>query len=536
MNILIIDALAANEGRRRFSRDAIGVGPRLLAGICKKNKIDSQITRVEDLIEEKTNSQIHDFDTILISAMSVDKIAVERVLRKIRKENEESLILLGGPILSEPEFLFKNEIDIGIAGEGEWILDNLMKNDFSVTAFLEDKSKDDYFWIKEGKSFLIEQKKRKNRKLFDEFRPSVDNITDYPDYWFSKVYVEVVRGCSNHYRGETVKELGGCSNCGNCDDLDTIKHGDCPEDIPPGCGFCSVSATFGAPLSKPMKLVENEIEALLNKGVKKIILSAPGFFDYYREPDNEPIFSPTFPPANNQKIDELLAKLAKIRDEQKHKCSIAIENAKPSLITPQIAEIVGKYLPKTTLSIGCETFDEIHSNKIGRPSKPSKALEAAKMFAENGINSQIYLIHSLPGETVQSLDITRKVIEKELGDFAEKITVYRYLPLPNSPFSETGATITHDRYLMKVKRDELKKTIISFNKYKKEQMIGEKIEVIVAEKDKTRENTFICYPLYSGPAISIQSEEKLLGKVVKVEISEMLSDKLVKGELVESIE
>ncbi|MCK5409763.1 MAG: hypothetical protein KAJ30_05810, partial [Candidatus Heimdallarchaeota archaeon] len=112
----------------------------------------------------------------------------------------------------------------------------------------------------------------------------------------------------------------------------------------------------------------------------------------------------------------------------------------------------------------------------------------------------------------------------------------RYLPLPNSPFFETGAKITHDRYLMKVKRDELKKTIISFNKYKKEQMIGEKIEVIVAEKDKTRENTYICYPLYSGPAISIQSEEKLLGKVVRVEISEMLSDKLVKGELVESIE
>ncbi|GAH51030.1 unnamed protein product, partial [marine sediment metagenome] len=75
------------------------------------------------------------------------------------------------------------------------------------------------------------------------------------------------RGCSNHYRGETVRELGGCSNCGNCDDLDTIMHSDCPEDIPPGCGFCSVSATFGAPLSKPMKLVKTEVEALLNKGV-----------------------------------------------------------------------------------------------------------------------------------------------------------------------------------------------------------------------------------------------------------------------------
>ncbi len=536
MSTLIIDALAANEGRRRFSRDAIGVGPRLLAGICLKNKLDSHIARVEDIIEGKMGSQIYEYNKILISAMSVDKIAVERVLNKIRKENAESLIILGGPILSEPEFLFRNKINIGVAGEGEWILDELIKKDFSVDAFLEDKNKEDYFWIKEGKSFLIEQKKRKNHNIFDEFKPSIDNIKDYPDYWFSKVYVEVVRGCSNHYRGETVRELGGCSNCGNCDDLDTIMSGDCPENIPPGCGFCSVSATFGAPLSKPIKLVENEIKALLNKGVRKIILSAPGFFDYYREPDNKPIYSPTYPPVNILKIEDLLSKLARIRDEQKHKCSIAIENAKPSLVTPQIAEIVGKYLPKTALSIGCETFDENHSNKIGRPSTPSKALEAAKLFVENGINSQIYLIHSLPGETVQSLDITRKVIEKELGDVAEKITVYRYLPLPNSPFSVTGAKITHDRYLMKVKREELKKAIINFNRYKKEQMIGEKIEVIIAEKDKVRKNTYISYPLYSGPAVSIESEEKLLGRVAKVEISKMLSDKLVKGEIIEILE
>ncbi|MCG3224545.1 MAG: hypothetical protein H7647_08770, partial [Candidatus Heimdallarchaeota archaeon] len=235
MSILIIDALAANEGRRRFSRDVIGVGPRLLAGICLKNNIDSQIARVEDIIEGKMESQIYDSNTILISAMSVDKIAVERALKKIREENAESLIILGGPILSEPEFLFTNEIDIGIVGEGEWVLDDLIKNDFSVNAFLEDKSKEDYFWTKEGKSFLIEQKNKKNLNAFDEFKPSVDNITDYPDYWFSKVYVEVVRGCSNHYRGEIVRDLGGCSNCGNCDDIDTIKHGDCPEDIPPGC-------------------------------------------------------------------------------------------------------------------------------------------------------------------------------------------------------------------------------------------------------------------------------------------------------------
>ncbi|MBY9002163.1 MAG: radical SAM protein [Candidatus Heimdallarchaeota archaeon] len=539
MNILIVDALAANEGRRKFSRDAIGVGPRLLAGICSRNKINSKITRIEDIIEGKYDNLINDYEIVFISAMSVDKTAVERGLNKLRKENVNCQIILGGPILSDPEFLFTHKIPIGVAGQGEWVLDDLIKNDFSISSFLEDKDKDEYFWVQEKDSFFIEQKRfsaTDSADIFNEFHPSIDHITDYPDYWFSKVYVEVVRGCSNHYRGETVRELGGCSDCGNCDSLDDITRGECPEDIPPGCGFCSVSAVFGAPVSRTLKMVSDEIEALLEKGARRIILSAPGFLDYYRDSNNKPIFSPTYPPANVKKIGELLSNLAGVRDKQEHKCSISIENIKPSLVTKEVAEIIGKYLPDTALSIGCETFDENLSNRIGRPSHPRKAIEAAKMFTDNGINSQIYLIHSLPGETVQALEITKKVIEEELHDIAEKITVYRYLPLPKSPFSKTGATISHERYLMKIKREELIEAIIKFNRIKKIGMKGKILEAIVAEKDRLRDKTYICYPLYSGPTISIESEENLLGRVAKVEISAMLSDKLVKGKIVEIIE
>lgn len=89
---------------------------------------------------------------------------------------------------------------------------------------------------------------------------------------------------------------------------------------------------------------------------------------------------------------------------------------------------------------------------------------------------------------------------------------------------------------MKIKRDELKKTIINFNKFKKEQMIGERIIVIIAEKDQVRKDTYICYPIYSGPAISIETTENYIGKVAEIEISKMLSDKLVKGEIIEILE
>ena len=533
VNIIIIDALAANEGRRKFSRDAIGVGPRLLAGVCLKNGINSKIARVEDILENKAKVKLIDYDCALISGMSVDKIAIERVINKIKNENNKMKLILGGPVLAEPEFLFKNEIDIGVAGEGEKILNDLIINDFSHDSFLEGKNKDEYFWVEEKKSFLVEQKKTDRTNIFHEFFPSTKHITDYPDYWFSKVYVEVVRGCSNHYRGDIVRELGNCSNCGNCDSLDDIKHGDCPEDIPPGCGFCSVSETFGAPLSRDIELISKEIRELFEEGVRKIILSAPGFLDFKRSLNDKPIFSPTYPPANEEKIKELLTELTEIRDEQELRCSIAIENVKPSLVTPTIARTIGDALPDTPISIGCETFDENHSRKIGRPSAAVKAIEAAKMFTKNNIHPQIYLIHSLPGESVQSLDITRNVIEEELDEIAEKITMYKYLPLPGSPFSVTGAKLSHDRYLMKLKREELKKSIINFNLKKKQELIGKVMEAIVAEKDAGRENTYICYPIYSGPAISIDSEINLVGKDVRLKIIDIISDKLVKGEKIE---
>ncbi|MEE9409384.1 MAG: radical SAM protein, partial [Candidatus Heimdallarchaeota archaeon] len=486
MNILIVDALAANEGRRKFSRDAIGVGPRLLAGICQKNNIFSRIVRVEDFLEKEVKTENDEFEVYLLSAMTVDRIAVERAIKRIRQENNRSVIVLGGPILSDEEILNTIEADIGVKGEGEWILNDLLRFDFSVNSMMEEQTAKKYNIEKFDNSWYIRQIVKETSGLFENFTPSTERILDYPDYWFSKVYVETVRGCSNHYRGSLVKQQGGCLDCDNCDDPSTIIDGECPEDIPPGCGFCSVPATFGFPRSRNIDFIVDEVIELYNNGVKRIVLSAPGFLDFYRNKENKPLFSPTNPPANIERIEEILSKLAKVRDSQSNKCSISVENVKPSLVTEEVSEIFGKYIPGTAISIGCETFEEQHSNQIGRPSSPKDAIKAAKMLSAKGLHPQIYLIHSLPGETVQSLDYTREIVENKLDEFVEKITVYKYLPLPNSPFEKTKVESITKRHLLKIKREELKKAIIQFNLKKKRNLINSKVIAIAAERDVKR--------------------------------------------------
>ena len=530
MNALIVDALAANEGRRKFSRDAIGAGPRLLAGIFEKNNRDVRIKRVENFLED--NGEVNErIDLFLISAMSVDKIAVQKAIKKIKNNHPNSKIILGGPILSEISISREIKFDVGVIGEGERIVEQLIKCDFNFEIFQEPEYSMNFNIEKDSQTLLIQDTKPFNFNIFDLYFSSTKRISDYPDHWFSKVYVELVRGCSNHYRGDLVKTAGGCSECGECDDPDTIISGDCPEDIPSGCGFCSVSSTFGAPRSKKIDLISKEVEELLNHGVRRIVLSAPGFLDFYRGGENKKIFSPTKPSANHEKLEKLLQILSEIRDKQEQTCSISIENVKPSLVTAEITKLIGKFLPNTSISIGCETFDVSHSNLIGRPSEPSRALEAAKLFSADGISPQIYLIHSLPGETVRSLEITKEIVEKQLSEYAEKITVYKYLSLPSSPFTVTDVELPRKRHLLDIKRDELKDSIIEFNLEKKKQMIGEKLITIVAEKDRVRENTYISYPIFSGPAISIYSEKSILGNTYAVKIIGALSDKLLEGKI-----
>ncbi|MHA1415389.1 MAG: B12-binding domain-containing radical SAM protein [Candidatus Heimdallarchaeaceae archaeon] len=534
MKILIVDALASNDGKRKFTRDVIGVGPRLLAGICEYKNIYSKVIRAENLLSRNHNYDLTSFDAFLISGMSVDEIAVREIVRMLKTEVMLPKIFVGGPVTSDVIFVSQLKVTAAVQGQGELILDKLIKNKFEIQSFIENNR--EQFEIKKiGKTYLIKEKKVRGNYIFN-YNPSTKDITDYEEYWFARVYVETVRGCSNFIRGELVQDKGLCPDCGFCTDSEEreVELINCPANIPPGCGFCSVPSTFGAPISRPHEIIVKEIRELLDLGVNRIVLSAPGFLDYMRGKDGK-VVSPSYPEPNIQAIEQLLSELAEIRDEKPNR-SIIIENVKPTLINKQVAEILGKYLPGTPISIGCETFDEELSRKLGRPSSPERAIEAAKLLTEAGLKPQIYLIHSLPGETVSALEKTTDVIRKRLWNVADKVTVYKYLALPNSPFTKMNVSSPPERYLLHKKREELKQTIISFNKEKKKELIGKTETVIIAEKDFKRKNTYIGYFINAGPAVSIESESNILKRIARVKITDALSDKLVKAEVVELLQ
>ncbi|HUU79650.1 MAG TPA: radical SAM protein [candidate division Zixibacteria bacterium] len=526
--IAIVDATGADKGRRRFTRDAIGCGPRSIAGVVEQLGIDSKIFLAEEILSKGFTEE---FDLLFISAMSMDKIAVEKLVKFWRK-NFHGKIVLGGPITSEPEQILKStKVDIIVVGEGEITVKELISsNAFNVNTKLENILGIGYIHS-DGNIKINNFRQYSSREQFRSFQASTSRILDYPNHFSAKIYVECVRGCSN-FGGTKIELPDGrkCSNCGFCESNCLDERLSCPDGIPPGCGFCSVPNLFGPARSRSVKQVVSEINELLNHNVKRIILSAPDFLDFGRDEYNsKPLIHPTIPAANSEKIEELLTSINSLKQVSKSKAWIEVENIKAQLFSEKIAKIIAKYLPNSSFSIGCETGSEEHAKLLGRSSKPNDTLEAVKIAHKLGLKAHVYFIHSLPGQTKQTAQETVNLIYR-LEPYIEKITIYRFRPLPMTAFGDYPLP-------QPAIKNPVSKLIADaaneVNLRKKKNLIGETVKVIIGEPNYHDKKGAIAYILSGGPMVAVENARDKMGEILKVEILRAISEKLVFGKIIE---
>jgi len=553
MNILIVDCLAIGEEKRKFSRDFIGGGPKLIAGILNQLKIEKlniKIIRAENVILKKGMGKdfLSYFDVCLISAMSMDIKSVKKIIRLWRDVNNKKMIVVGGPISSDKTLLNKIEANISVFGEGELklcsIIELYLKNDERLSEEFFNALKNingisfrfaGMLSFTEPSSYLKEFREVKHPKLF------LEHIKQYENYKSARVYVECVRGCSNYFRTrfeliENRKCLETCIKCKGGEIHENLK---CPSNIPPGCGFCSTINTFGFPKSRNVKNVVSEIEGLLEIGVRRIVLGGPDFLDYKREDliENRILTTPNIPPEPNyEALENLINHIINMKPVKEQKIQIFIENVKASLCTERAIKILSN-IPNAVLSIGCETGSDEFAYQLGRPYSPSSTLNVIKNVILSGIRVHVYFMHSLPGENVnyitQSIEFVRKLYK--LG--VDKITIYKYQEFPGSPF-----------YLLKNKRELLKqnnkelnryrkklvRSIINFNKMKKEEMINQYFDVFIAETSFFNESDAIGYIIKGGPKVLIKNASNQIGEKRQIIVKKVLSDKLVEGVIVSS--
>ncbi len=479
MNALIIDCLAVGKGKKLLTRDVIGAGPRTVKGILESEGISTKIVPYENFNINNTK----DYDLILISAMTSDFRAVKNLVYSIKLKTNKK-ILIGGPISTDLYLLEKIEGDITVVGEGEITLRELIKKDFNP-----ENIKGTTYW-KDG---LKINPLREVLKNLDLITPST-KIDDYKNYKTARVYVEVVRGCSNFKRALLLCKYKNCNLCKN----GTLK---CPSNINPGCGFCSVPSIFGYAKSRKEEKILEEVEELLKFGCKRIVLSAPDFLDYGRESYN-PYEKP-----NYDAIESLLSQCHEL--SKKYDANIMVENVKANLFDEKIAKILSKYI-KSTIYIGCETGDKEHAKLLGRPSYPEDVLKAVKLAKKYNLKAQVYFIYSLPGETKERAKNTIKFMYK-IKPYIDKITVYKFRPLPFSAFQNLKPKVT--KYSLMIKE-----TANKINLEIKKKYIGKVLDVLISEEHFKNKNDAVGYLEDSGLMVVVKDGKNYIGKKKKVKI------------------
>ena len=411
MKALIVDALASGKGERKATRDAIGAGPRAVAGIFESRDIEASIIEAETIL---TGDFPSGFNLLLVSGMTGDIPSIRKVVSRWKG----GPALIGGPVTSDPEqALRRTGCDLAVIGEGEETLSELLDAGLASGELPNEDSlrkiRGLAFKTRSGVE-MTQLRRVMPRQIFDRYKPSTSTIKGYTLYRSARVYVEVLRGCSNYHRSL----LGGdCESCGVCRRGSLLERYDCPIGTPPGCGYCSVPSLYGPPKSRSAGGIKEEVVALLEEGVSRVVLSAPCFLDYGRDllVEPEPLTDPRSPEPNYGEIEKLLSSLMDIPRMKEETAAIMIENIKASLVTEKAAKLLGKYLAGTPVSIGFETGSEAHSELMGRPSTPRETLTAIGRLRRAGMKPYVYFIHGLPGQTDETVDETVKAIENSMG-------------------------------------------------------------------------------------------------------------------------
>ncbi|WP_448578615.1 B12-binding domain-containing radical SAM protein [Thermosphaera sp.] len=526
---LVVDALARAGGSRYSTFDVVSAGPRVVAGLLAE-KYETLLKPYEEVYRNVSSYLDHEF--IMVSAMTSDKVAVKKLVSKLRGKGFKGEIILGGPISVEGADLLRlyGDVNYLIVGEGEIPLQKFVNCVIEKSCDVSEVPA--LVYREKGKVVSTGPVVHTPVELLNTVKPwtMVDKSYNPPTVY--RIYVEVVRGCSNYHR-PLLKKLG-CLECLKCRVGPLVERLECPANIPPGCGFCSVPYIFGPARSRSPVVVRREVEELIAHGARRIVLSAPDFLDYYREKkcEEEVLTDPCHPPANTEAIEELLNQLVSIREVENGSVTVSIENVKACLVNHEVASLLGKYLKGTTIHIGCETGDAQFNNRIlGKPISPSDVVKASKLLSENGLRPYVYLMYGLPFMDSRTYLKTLKLVDELAGTGVEKITLYKYITLPQTSFSMVKLPLGFNKKIISL----IKKRVEEYNYMMKKTLQGSTIEVFLMETERG----VYGYPVKHGPVVFIEKGSRLSVRVngcrARVLIREV-APRYVKGVLLDILD
>lgn len=212
------------------------------------------------------------------------------------------------------------------------------------------------------------------------------------------------------------------------------------------CSFCS-EGLAGAVEFRETEEVINEVDALINYGVKRFRIGRQADIIQYRSGMNE--FRGDFPRPNPAAVKELFSALKQRKDNGFIEV-LNVDNGNPGSIarwpdeSAFILDAIGKTVtPGDTLPFGVESFDISVINQNNLKTTPDETIFAVKMANEicgNRIDGLpallpgINLIHGLKGETAETFKTNYRYLMQiaEMGLLVKRINIRKLLPFPGT--------------------------------------------------------------------------------------------------------
>jgi radical SAM superfamily enzyme with C-terminal helix-hairpin-helix motif len=322
----------------------------------------------------------------------------------------------GGKQTKDTSFV-KNAFDIIAKGDGEVIIDDLLKNRLKI--------KD-----------IDSTKCRKNSSQIRDFAINGAQIITqhpfYPNYLIAEI--ETYRGCARSIVG--------------------------------GCSFCS-EPLKGAPDFRPIKDIVDEIKALYQNGGRHFRLgNQPCIFSYMAKDAG----TEEFPRPNPEAIEKLFKAIRSVAPELK---TLHIDNANPGIISryPKEAKTIANSIVKYHTSgdvaaFGVESTDPIVIKNNNLKASSEEVFSAIKLINEvgskKGANGMpellpgLNFVFGLVGESKNTFKLNFEFLEKILNSnlLVRRINLRQIIPIPDTKMYKIGSKLVakHKADFKKFKR------------------------------------------------------------------------------------
>lgn len=360
---------------------------------------------------------------VCLSIQTPHVIKIQKLTSILKSTFKDRAILIaGGPHASGDPYgtLKLLNFDVVVVGEGEYAFPKLLHqliNHGDVSSL-------------EGIAFINE-----NGGFYYKKQTYAIRLDDYPPYSLKyKVFspaIEIMRGCIH------------------------------------GCKFCQTSRLMGfKPRYRSINSIVKTVEVYVKEfGWSEIRFVAPNGLAYGSKDGVSP---------EPSKIRDLLEAVSSVNGVKKVYLGTFPSEVRPESVTPEVLEILRKYVANKRLSIGIQSGSNVVLQEMSRGHDVETGLKAVKYAKANGFIPYVDILMGVPGEGEEEMKQTINLIKTLIKDNVI-VRVHTFMPLPGTPWWWSPAGVLPA--WVKEELESLKKEGHVEGDYEKQAEINEDIDL-----------------------------------------------------------